>query len=97
MAYIQSLYFRYKSAMQGVNAADEKDTPEEAKYLTLPNLLIVSTKDYATRADVQEQLARQWVKDLKVETLDCGHWVQLEKPNEYFELVRRFADEVAGK
>jgi hypothetical protein len=28
---------------------------------------------------VQKQRIAAWMKDLKVEELDCGHWIQLEK------------------
>ena len=78
--------------MQGINHADEASLPEEKKFLTLPNMLVVSTKDYATRADMQEQSHRQWTKQTRVELLDCGHWIQLEKRDELFGLLESFAN-----
>ncbi|KAK0512524.1 hypothetical protein JMJ35_004541 [Cladonia borealis] len=87
----------YKSAMRGINHADEADIPHQKKFLTLPNMLVVSTKDYATRADMQEQRHREWTEQTKVEVLDCGHWIQLEKKEELVGLLSSFADELAGQ
>ena len=83
--------------MRGINHADEAHFPHEKKLLTLPNMLVVSTKDYATRAEMQEQRHREWTKQTKVEVLDCGHWIQLEKRDELVGLLLGFADELAGQ
>lgn len=83
--------------MRGINHADEADIPHQKKFLTLPNMLVVSTKDYATRADMQEQRHREWTEQTKVEVLDCGHWIQLEKREELVGLLSSFADELAGQ
>ena len=83
--------------MRGINHADEAHSPHEKKLLTLPNMLVVSTKDYATRAEMQEQRHREWTKQTKVEVLDCGHWIQLEKRDELVGLLLGFADELAGQ
>ena len=82
--------------MQGINHTDEADIGQEKKVLTLPNMLIVSTKDYATRADMQEQHHREWTKETKVEILDSGHWIQLEKREKLHELLVNFANTVTG-
>ena len=81
--------------MRGINHADEADIPHDKKFLTLPNMLVAATKDYATRADLQEERQRKWTKKTKVELLDCGHWIQLEKREELYHLLTSFADEVA--
>ena len=83
--------------MRGINRADEAHIPHEKKLLTLPNMLVVSTKDYATRAEMQEQRHREWTEQTKVEVLDCGHWIQLEKRDELVGLLLGFADELAGQ
>lgn len=80
--------------MRGVNHADEADIAHEKKFLSLPNMLVASTKDYATRADMQEQRHKEWTKETRVEILDCGHWIQLEKREDLFHLLTSFADEV---
>lgn len=86
---------RYKSAMKGISQEDEVNIPYENKFLTLPNMLICSTNDYAARAELQEQRHRKWTKKTRVEILDCGHWIQLEKREDLFRLLISFADEVA--
>ena len=61
--------------MRGINQEDEANVPHENKFLTLPNMLICSTNDYATRADMQEHRHREWTKKTRVEVLNCGHWI----------------------
>ena len=53
--------------------------PAEAKFLTLPSLLVVLMKGYATWADTQEQHSREWVRVSRVVTLACRHWNQSPK------------------
>ncbi|KAL9112409.1 MAG: hypothetical protein Q9227_003251 [Pyrenula ochraceoflavens] len=84
----------YKSAMQGINSSDEAEVSD--KECPLPNLLVVSEQDYVTRADMQSAKSKEWVPDLRIETLDCGHWIQLERPDELFKLLEGFATEVAA-
>lgn len=86
----------YKAAMRGVNLPDEEDVSEEDKVCAVPTLLVVSDLDYVTRADMQSQNTSKWVKQLRIETMrNCGHWIQLERPNELHELIQGFASEVA--
>lgn len=80
--------------MKGVNEVDEAKFTPEQKHLTLPNLLVVSTKDYATRAEAQVMRSKEWVKNFEVETLDCGHWIPLERRDELSALLEKFATEV---
>ena len=69
--------------------------PEERKYVDLPTLQVVS-EDYITRADVQKEATAKWAKQLRVEELSCGHWVQLELPDKLNKLLEGFAAEVDG-
>lgn len=91
-----ALGHRYKSAIRGIDVADHASLPEERKHANLPTLLVVSTKDPITRADVQKNETVKWVKHLKIEELSCGHWVQLELPDKLNQLLEGFADEMEG-
>ena len=82
--------------MRGVNAADEAEVPVENKACRLPNLLIVSENDYVTLADMQISKSKEWCTELQIETLDCGHWIQLEKADVLNGLLRQFAAKVAN-
>lgn len=84
----------YKAAMRAVNQANEAKVPIKDKPCRLPTLLIVSEQDYATRADVQISKSKEWCPQLQIETLDCGHWIQLERPDELMRLLERFVAEV---
>ncbi|KAK3945113.1 Alpha/Beta hydrolase protein [Diplogelasinospora grovesii] len=86
----------YKAAMRGVNLPDEAGIAEEDRFCKVPTLLVVSDLDYVTRADMQSQNTLKWAKQLRIETIqNCGHWIQLERPNELHELILGFASEVA--
>jgi soluble epoxide hydrolase/lipid-phosphate phosphatase len=86
----------YKAAMRGVNLPDETGIAEEDKFCKVPTLLVVSDLDYVTRDDMQSQNTLKWVKQLRIETVrNCGHWIQLERPDELHELILGFASELA--
>ncbi|GIJ97897.1 hypothetical protein Aspvir_000003 [Aspergillus viridinutans] len=84
----------YKAAMRGVNAEDEASVPEEDIPCPLPNLFVAAKQDYVCRADLQSELARKWAPNGRIETVECGHWVQLEKPEILNRLLVEFAGEV---
>ncbi|KAL4895731.1 Alpha/Beta hydrolase protein [Aspergillus ambiguus] len=86
----------YKAAMRGVNTEDETAVPEEDIPWPLPNLFVAAKRDYVCRADLQSELARKWVPNCRIETVDCGHWVQLEKPDILNKFLVGFARDVAG-
>jgi soluble epoxide hydrolase / lipid-phosphate phosphatase len=82
--------------MRGVNLPDEECITEEDRECKVPTLLVVSDLDYVTRADMQSQNTLKWAKQLRIETMrNCGHWIQLERPNELQGLLQGFAREVA--
>ncbi|TPX22893.1 hypothetical protein DIZ76_014774 [Coccidioides immitis] len=87
----------YKVSMRGVNAADDALISEENKYLTLPNLFIQSTKDFAWGSETQVQKIKRWARNPRIENLECGHWPQLEKPDELFTLIGRCARDIVPK
>lgn len=90
---ILTLTPRYKCALRGTDLSDEAHFTHEEKYLTLPNMLVVSTQDFATRADVQSGSAKEWMRGCRVERVDCGHWIPLEKPSELTALLVKFVEE----
>ncbi|RYP25030.1 hypothetical protein DL765_000258 [Monosporascus sp. GIB2] len=87
----------YKAAMRGVNDADEAAFPtREDKLCKVPTLLVVSDKDYVTRADMQIMKAKEFVRDLHIQTVEgCGHWIQLDRADELHNLLDGFAAKVA--
>ncbi|MCJ1306544.1 hypothetical protein MMC25_000187 [Agyrium rufum] len=80
----------YKSGVRGPGE-DKVELAEEQKFSDVPSLLIVSTKDYITRPEMAVQQTQKYVRNLKVESLECGHWIQLEVPDEVNNLISRFA------
>lgn len=88
----------YKAAMRGVNNADEAGIPDEDRDCHLPTLLVVSEKDYVTRADMNIATTKEHTPDLRVKNFaDCGHWIQLERPDELHQLLEEFALELVDR
>jgi pimeloyl-ACP methyl ester carboxylesterase len=86
----------YKAAIRGVNAADEAEIADGRCHL--PTLLVVSQKDHVSRADMGIAGTKELVADLRVKSFEeCGHWIQLERPNEISAALEEFAQELLGK
>lgn len=82
--------------MRGVNDADEAAVSQEDKFCKVPTLLIVSDEDYVVRAEVSIMNCKEWCPNLRSESLTgCGHWIQLERPEEVHRLLENFGAEVA--
>ncbi len=65
---------------------------EEGKSIRLPSLVIVGEHDYVCIADFQKRTAEAYLRNHRVERLDCGHWIPLEKPKEFVALLKSFAE-----
>lgn len=85
----------YKSAMRGLNADDEAAISENDRFCHIPTLLVVSTDDYVSPANIMTAQTQKWCTDMRVETVEgCGHWIQLEQPEKLFQLMKSLATEV---
>lgn len=82
----------YKAQMARVNAADEEALPSERYHIDKPTLLVVCTKDPVAIPAIQIEGTKPYVKELEIESLESGHWVQLAKANEVNEMLKGFFD-----
>jgi len=87
----------YKVMVRKLNNAEEAECAKSLRPITQPVLLITAAQDRICLPAIQEAITRPHAADLRVESLDCAHWVQLERPGETNELLRRFFGEVVGK
>jgi len=62
-----------------------------------PVLLVTAQQDRICLPVIQEAITKPYAEDLRIESLDCAHWVQLEKPEETNELLKSFFEETAAK
>lgn len=82
----------YKAHMANLNADDDKNIPSDRLQTDKPALLLVCTNDCVAIPSMQEEDMRAFASDVTVESLDCGHWIQLEKANEVNEMVTSFIE-----
>jgi soluble epoxide hydrolase / lipid-phosphate phosphatase len=68
------------------------EIPTSAYTLTHPTLLIASTNFITATVNFPEQM-RPHVPDLKVEKVNGGHWLQLEKADEVNKILDKFVEE----
>lgn len=78
--------YRYKSVIKGDDSAHIAALPEDRKHVDIPTLLILAQKDYIASPEFQKQ-GTVWLKKTKIEELPCGHWAQLEMPEEVNSLL----------
>ena len=50
-------------------------TADVEQKVTMPTLMIYGDHDMVPKADMD-----QYVEDLEIHNLDCGHWIQQEQP-----------------
>lgn len=82
----------YKAQMANVNAADEEALPIERHHIDKPTLLVTCEKDYVCVPWVQEEQMKPFVRELEVESLDCGHWVPLKAADALHKVLQDFFD-----
>jgi soluble epoxide hydrolase / lipid-phosphate phosphatase len=81
----------YKMYIQGVDDKIEAPLSEEDKKISVPVLLINAEQDVICKPAMQTMVANTYLTNVTIETLDCGHWVMLEKPKETIEALESFA------
>lgn len=84
----------YKAQVANLNTQDESTILPENLNVQQRSLLITCSKDYIAVPAMQEEVMRPYVKNLKVETVETGHWLQLEKPGEVNAILQSFFEEV---
>lgn len=68
--------------------------PEDRKFIDVPTLVVVSDEDFITRAEVAEQLSPIRLRNYTIKKLEgCGHWIPLERKDEFSEILVQFAEE----
>lgn len=83
----------YKAQMADLNDEDESSIEPERRHIQQPTLLITCSLDPIAVAAIQEQGMRPFVKNLKVEEIEAGHWVQVEKPEKVNKTLKAFFEE----
>lgn len=86
----------YKAQMANVNVQDEASLAPERSHIQQPTLLITASKDYIAIPAMQEQGMRPFFKNLTVESVETGYWLQLEKPDEINQMLEKFFQEVVA-
>lgn len=83
----------YMAQMADLNDEDESSVAPERWHIQQPTLLITCSLDPIANASMQEQGMRPFVRNLKVEKMESGHWVQLEKREEVNQTLKVFFQE----
>lgn len=84
----------YKATRFIEPAREDVELTDEGKKITVPTLLIATTKDYAILCDAQVQMTRAVAADFTVETLETGHWAMLEAKEEVERLLEAFGAKI---
>jgi len=87
----------YKVITRKLNNDEEAECAKTHTPIKQPVLLMTATQDRICIASIQEALTKPHAEDLRIESVDAGHWVQLEKPEETNSLLESFFEEVIAK
>ncbi|KAI0550750.1 alpha/beta-hydrolase [Xylaria curta] len=91
-ATVSSLNY-YKALLRGVQVAGEASLTDEDRKLKVPVLGIAGADDGVTLPDVLIGGTEPWaVAGFEVRTVQAGHWVMLEKPDEISQILIDFAN-----
>lgn len=96
--------------MRDINAADEASKPylspmgrllltpigipQAASIIQSPVLLIIASEDKVGIPDVQIGNTQPYAENLRVRSVDAGHFLQLEAPDRVNEELQAFVEEV---
>ena len=69
---------------------------EESKNIAVPAMIVVGEHDSVCVPGFQTQTAQTHIRNLRVERLDCGHWIPLEEPAKFAALLKEFAKSSLG-
>ena len=67
-----------------------RSTEQLAQRITQPTLMIYGRYDMVPKADMSG-----FVDDLEVHTLDCGHWIQQEQPEQTNDILLTWLERVS--
>ncbi|KAI0452240.1 alpha/beta-hydrolase [Xylaria acuta] len=83
----------YKALMRGVQAAGEASLTDEDRKLKVPVLGISCADDPVTRPEAVAQVTEPWAAaGYEERTVQAGHWLMLEKPDEVSRILVDFAN-----
>ena len=85
----------YRAGTQGVNDEDEQ-RPGLDPSVRVPVLSILAKKDVIV-APGTDQMMKMLITDLETVEVDSGHWVQLDKRDEFNEILKGWVDKADGR
>jgi soluble epoxide hydrolase / lipid-phosphate phosphatase len=82
----------YRAGTQRVNDEDEQE-PGLDPRVRVPVLSILAKKDVVV-APGTDQMMKMLISELDTVEVDSGHWVQLDKRNEFNEIIKGWVEKV---
>ncbi|PLB54176.1 putative epoxide hydrolase [Aspergillus steynii IBT 23096] len=87
----------YKSLMRDFNAADEEAIPKSKAAIGHPVLLLTASKDPVAVPHSQITNTAPYAADIRVKSVDAGHFLQVENPDEVSLSIHEFVREIMAK
>ncbi|KAK2591164.1 hypothetical protein QQS21_011140 [Conoideocrella luteorostrata] len=82
----------YRSLMRGTQASDIETVTEADKVLKVPVLGVAATQDVIARPEFLRASNKAYARNGHTEkSLDCGHWIMLEKGKDLSDILIEFA------
>lgn len=87
----------YKAQMANLNTQDKFTIPLKSRHVQQRTLAILGSRDPSCVPAMQEHVMRPHVRDLKIVTLNAGHWLQLQESENVNTMIKEFLEEVDQK
>lgn len=84
----------YKAQIANLNTQDESTIPLERLRIQQRTLAILGSRDFICVPAIQEHVMRPHLQNLKIVTMEAGHWLQLQKPDDVNKTLKQFFEEV---
>ncbi|EXM13829.1 Epoxide hydrolase-like [Fusarium oxysporum f. sp. vasinfectum] len=84
----------YKSLMRDINLSDEKVLKK--KTIDGPVLLLTATNDPVAIPDGQIKNTEPFAKNIRIKSINAGHFLQVEQPYQVSKQIQLFVDDVLG-
>jgi pimeloyl-ACP methyl ester carboxylesterase len=86
----------YRNVLENC-AFEEERASQLDPVVKLPALIVLANRDAFGIPALQEKTTTACIPDLRVKSVDAGHWLMLEKEDEVNKYLQDFFEEIEGK
>ncbi|KAL4255492.1 AB hydrolase superfamily protein [Pleurotus pulmonarius] len=87
----------YKAWTSGLSAKEDKGIPIRSPAISKPTFFAATTQDFVCVVKPQINIMAKACADLKIHEFEAGHWVMMEKKDEFNEVFGSWLEDLSGR